>query len=82
MRLDWLDPSDGGSPITEYVVSYADSEDFTNQKQKVVNSSELELSSFNDGEDVYIRVQAKNGKGLSDYSEIIHFEYGQKYSER
>ena len=30
LRLDWLNSSDGGSPITEYVVYYAESEDFKN----------------------------------------------------
>ncbi len=71
--LDWNDSTDDKSGIKEYVVEYADNDQFTSAVSQTVIASELDLSSLTDGT-YYWRVKAvDNADNESAWSLINSF---------
>jgi autotransporter passenger strand-loop-strand repeat protein len=56
--LDWSDSTDNKSGVKEYVVEYAENDQFTSATSQIVVSSELDLSSLADMSTYYWRVKA------------------------
>ncbi len=72
--LDWNDLNDNLTGIKEYVVEYADNDQFTGASSQTVSSSELDLSSLSDGT-YYWRVKViDNNDNASEWSAAGTFD--------
>ncbi len=73
--INWNDSSDDGSGLKEYVVEYADNDQFTDATSQTVAASELTLNGLSYGT-YYWRVKSvDNYDNESDWSSVDSFAY-------
>lgn len=69
VTASFVTPNDGGSPVTGYLVEYADNAVFTNPLQFIAASSPKVLTNLTPGKSYWVRVKAVNAQGTSTPSQ-------------
>lgn len=75
--LSWPEPSDGGSPVTDYEIEYADNQWFVNSEIVQIEATDdpqtYQLTDLTEDTHYYVRVRAINDIGNSQWSETTDF---------
>ena len=67
--LTWLEPDDGGDPITSYIYQWrADAQGFNTGRQGTATTNAATVSPLTNGTLYYFRVRAVNGQGNGPWS--------------